>query len=61
MSIDELRKCIVAVPFVTFTLNMADGRRIPVIGRDFISSHPKKDARWWFTSAAVSSTFSMPC
>jgi hypothetical protein len=42
MSIDELRKCIVASPFRAFTLNIADGRRIPVIGRDFILIPPEK-------------------
>jgi hypothetical protein len=42
MSIDELRECIVASPFRAFTLNIADGRRIPVIGRDFILVPPEK-------------------
>jgi hypothetical protein len=42
MSIDELRKCIVASPFLPFTLNIADGRRIPVTGRDFILLAPEK-------------------
>jgi hypothetical protein len=42
MSVDELRNCIVASPFVHFTLNIADGRRIPVIGRDFILVPPEK-------------------
>jgi hypothetical protein len=42
MSIDELRKCIIASPFIPFTLNIADGRRIPVIGRDFILVPPEK-------------------
>lgn len=42
MSLEELRKCIVASPFVPFTLNIADGRRIPVIGRDFILVPPEK-------------------
>ncbi len=42
MSVDELRKCIVASPFLPFTLNIADGRRIPVIGRDFILVPPEK-------------------
>jgi hypothetical protein len=42
MSVEELRKCIVASPFVPFTLNIADGRRIPVIGRDFIFVPPEK-------------------
>ena len=36
MAIDELRKWIVATPFQPFTINIADGRRIPVTGRDFI-------------------------
>ena len=42
MSADELRKCIVASPFRPFTLNIADGRRIPVIGREFILVPPEK-------------------
>jgi len=41
MSVDELRKCIVASPFIPFTLNIADGRRIPVTGRDFILVPPE--------------------
>jgi hypothetical protein len=40
--VDELRKCIVATPFRPFTLNIADGRRLPVIGRDFILVPPDK-------------------
>ena len=42
MSVEELRKCIVASPFLPFVLNIADGRRIPVIGRDFILVPPEK-------------------
>ncbi len=42
MSLEELRRCIVASPFVPFTLNIADGRRIPVVGRDFILIPPEK-------------------
>jgi hypothetical protein len=42
MSIDELRKCIVASPFIPFTLNIADGRRVSVIGRDFIFVPPER-------------------
>ena len=42
MSLDELRKCVVAAPFRPFTLNIADGRRLPVIGQDFISGQPEK-------------------
>jgi hypothetical protein len=42
MSLDELKKCIVATPFRPFTLNIADGRRIPVTGRDFILVPPEK-------------------
>jgi hypothetical protein len=42
MSVDELRKCIVATPFIPFTLNIADGRGIPVIGRDFILVPPER-------------------
>ena len=42
MSADELRKCIVASPFRPFILNIGDGRRIPVMGRDFIIIAPEK-------------------
>ena len=40
MSADELRRHITAVPFRPFTINVADGRRIPVIARDFILMSP---------------------
>ena len=40
MSGEEIRKHITAVPFRPFTINMADGRRIPVIDRDFIMISP---------------------
>jgi hypothetical protein len=42
MPIDELRKCIIASPLLPFTLNIADGRRIAVTGRDFILVPPEK-------------------
>jgi hypothetical protein len=42
MSLDELRKCIIASPFQPFTLNIADGRRVPVSGRDFILIPPER-------------------
>jgi hypothetical protein len=42
MSADELRKCIVVSPFRPFTLNIADGRRIPVLGVDFVLLAPEK-------------------
>lgn len=41
MSLNELRKCIVASPFQPFILIIADGRRIPVVGRDFILIPPE--------------------
>ena len=40
MSSEELRRHITAVPFRPLTINVADGRRIPVIGRDFILVSP---------------------
>ena len=40
MSAVELRKEITAVPFRPFTVNVADGRRIPVVGQDFIFVSP---------------------
>ncbi len=42
MALDELKRSIMAVPFRPFMLNIADGRRIPVIGRDFIITQPEK-------------------
>jgi hypothetical protein len=42
MSADELRKCIIASPFRPFTLDIADGRRIPVLGSDFIIVAPER-------------------
>ncbi len=42
MFLEELRKCIVTAPFRPFTLNVADGRRIAVVGRDFILVPPEK-------------------
>jgi hypothetical protein len=42
MSVDELRKNMIATPFQPFTLNIADGRRVPVSGRDFILVPPDK-------------------
>jgi hypothetical protein len=42
MSPDELKKCIVTTPFRPFTLNIGDGRRIPVMGRDFILLAPER-------------------
>lgn len=40
MAAVEIRKCIMAVPFKPFTLNMSDGRKLPVFGRDFIMISP---------------------
>jgi CRP/FNR family cyclic AMP-dependent transcriptional regulator len=42
VSIDELRTCIVATPFQSFVLNIADGRRIAVFGRNFIRVPPER-------------------
>ena len=36
MSAEELRRRITASPFRPFAVNVADGRRIPVAGQDFI-------------------------
>ncbi len=36
MTLEELKLHMMAVPFKPFTLNIADGRRIPVPARDFI-------------------------
>lgn len=42
MPLDEILRRIVAVPFQSFTIHMADGRQIPVAGRDFIMIPPEK-------------------
>jgi hypothetical protein len=42
MSSDELKRCITTTPFRPFLLNIADGRRVPVTGRDFILVPPEK-------------------
>ena len=36
----EIRLKIVAVPFRQFVLNVSDGRKLPVFGRDFIMISP---------------------
>jgi hypothetical protein len=41
MSPEKIREFITAVPFRPFVLNVADGRTIPVIGRDFILVQPE--------------------
>ncbi len=40
MSAEELRRQIIAVPFVPFVLRTIDGRSIPVKDRDFILVTP---------------------
>ena len=40
MTGSEIRKCITTVPFKPFILNMSDGRKLPVFGRDFIMISP---------------------
>jgi hypothetical protein len=40
MSAEELRRHMAAVPFRPFTLNVADGRRIPVLATDFMLISP---------------------
>ena len=41
MTAGEIRKHIVAQPFRPFFLHVADGRRIPVVGRDFALVSPR--------------------
>ena len=36
MSAEELRRRMTAVPFSAFSVNVNDGRRLPVVGQDFI-------------------------
>lgn len=41
MRADEIRKAMNANPFVKFTLHLANGRKLKVEHRDFISVDPK--------------------
>ena len=41
MNADEIRQHVTAVPFREFVLHVADGRTIPVHGRDFILISPR--------------------
>lgn len=41
MTIDEIRKFYDAQPFQPFILHVADGRQIPVHGREFMASAPR--------------------
>jgi hypothetical protein len=40
MVAEELRRYVTANPFRPFVLNVADGRQVPVAGRDFILISP---------------------
>jgi hypothetical protein len=40
MTINELRRVMLASPFRAFSLRMADGREYPVPHRDFLWIHP---------------------
>ena len=40
MTAEDIRQAITSVPFLPFKLNIADGRSIPVVGRDFILVSP---------------------
>lgn len=40
MTIDRLRDAYNAQPFRPFTIHLADGRRVPVVHREFIMSVP---------------------
>jgi hypothetical protein len=40
MTAEDIRQAITSVPFLPFKLNVADGRSIPVVGRDFILVSP---------------------
>ncbi len=42
MDTDELREHIVALPFSPFHIRTGDGRRIPVVNRDFILISPSR-------------------
>lgn len=38
MTIEKLRELVHTSPFVPFTIQLADGRRIPVLHQDFVSA-----------------------
>jgi hypothetical protein len=40
VTIEKVRELIHANPFVPFSLRLADGRAIPVVHSDFVSSSP---------------------
>ena len=40
MTIDKIRSLYLAEPFQPFVIHLADGRNIPVISREFISTVP---------------------
>ena len=40
MTIENVRELIHANPFVPFSLRLADGRTVPVVHADFVSSSP---------------------
>jgi hypothetical protein len=40
MTIERLREAYQAQPFRPFTMHLADGRRIPVLHRDFVMAVP---------------------
>lgn len=42
MTSEQLRNHITAVPFFPFHLRTGDGRRIPVLNRDFVLINPPK-------------------
>jgi hypothetical protein len=40
MTIEQLREVYTAQPFRPFVLNLADGRKVPVLSRDLIMASP---------------------
>jgi hypothetical protein len=40
MTIDKIRSLYLAEPFQPFVIHLADGRNVPVISREFISTVP---------------------
>jgi hypothetical protein len=50
MTAEQLRQHVMAVPFTPFYLRTTDGRRVPVVNRDFILITPTRSHVFVFQS-----------
>ena len=57
MTIEKVRELIHAEPFVPFSIRLADGRTIPVVHSDFVSSSPTGRVLHVFHGPNDASTF----